>query len=124
MPPSLFSLPTTAQRASEPGVYSDGLTLYGNVLIRRFVLRKGEVVPGHAHRFDHLSLLLRGRMRVTVDGHEKTYSAPQEVVMAKGLTHRLEALDDNTIWLCIFACRDADGSAVENIVNAQMDPTI
>jgi len=123
MPPSLFDLPTPEQRAREPGVYGDGLTLYGNVLCRRFVLRRGESVPGHAHQFDHLSLLLRGRMRVTVDGHATEYDAPQEVVMPKGVVHALEALDDDTIWLCIFACRGEHGDAVENIYDARIDPT-
>lgn len=119
----LFSLPTEEQRRKEPGVFGDGLTLYGNVFIRRFVLRAGEKVGGHAHRFDHLSLLIRGKMAVRVGEVTTEYSAPHEVVMPKLIVHELTALEDNTIWLCIFAIRGENGEAVENIYESAMDPS-
>lgn len=120
----LFDLPTEEQRRREPGVFGDGLTLYGNVFIRRFVLRSGEQVPGHAHRFDHLSLLLRGRIAVKVGEKTTEYEAPHEVVMPKGVVHELTSLVDDTIWLCIFAIRGSEGEAVENVYESAMDPTL
>lgn len=120
---SIFDEPSLAVREREPGVYGDALTIYGNVLIRRFVLRKNEHIPGHAHTFDHISILLKGSIRVTVNGVSTVYHAPHEVIMAKEATHSLTALQDGTIWMCIFACRDANGAPVENIAHANMDPT-
>lgn len=85
------------------------LVKYGNVWARRWWWKKGEGFPGHKHHFDHVSLLYRGSAKVTVEGVETTYSAPAEIIMSKDKVHHVQALEDNTVWMCVFACRDVEG---------------
>lgn len=109
----------SAKFASQPPIVhtvksifgQDGPSLvkYGNVWVRRWRWKKGEVLEGHKHNFDHVSLLYRGSAKVTVDGVETTYTAPIELIIAKDKEHRIEALEDNTVWMCVFAVRDENG---------------
>lgn len=78
----------------------------------------GDAEEGHAHLFDHLTLLAAGKLRVTVDGKARDFIAPQMVYIQAGKIHELIALEDNTVAYCIHALRDGD--AVGDIVSADM----
>jgi len=85
------------------------LVKYGNVWVRRWWWKQGDILNGHTHNFDHVSLLYRGSAKVTVDGVETTYHAPIELIIPKDKEHKVEALEDNTVWMCVFAVRDEKG---------------
>jgi hypothetical protein len=81
---------------------------------------KGDVEYGHSHVFDHLSLLTSGSVRVFIDEVATDYVAPAMIVIAKSVTHVLEALEDNTVVYCIHALRT--GEAIEDIIDPAMIP--
>jgi quercetin dioxygenase-like cupin family protein len=85
------------------------LVKYGNVWVRRWWWKRGEGLDNHTHNFDHVALLYRGSADVTVDGIKTTYHAPIEIIIDKGKVHKIEALDDPTVWMCVFAVRDDEG---------------
>lgn len=91
------------------------LGYFGNIWVRQNILiNRGDVQPGHKHNFDHVSLLVSGRVRVTVKGYEpKEFSAPTFIVIKKEHNHKFEALSDNVIWYCVFALRDIDGNVTD-----------
>lgn len=91
------------------------LGYFGNIWVRQNILEKaGDLHPGHKHHFDHVSLLVSGRVRVTVDGYEpKEFSAPTFVVIKKEHNHKFEALTDNVLWYCVFALRDVNGDVTD-----------
>jgi hypothetical protein len=91
------------------------LGYFGNIWVRQNYLEKaGEAHPGHKHNFDHVSLLASGKVRVTVEGYPpKEFTAPTFIVIKKEHNHHFEALEDGTLWYCVFALRDIDGNTTD-----------
>jgi len=81
-----------------------------NVFVKMFYLEQvGDIITGHAHTFDHITLLARGRVMMSAEGVDKEHVAPKLIVTPKGLIHKFEALDKNCILCCVHAIRDGDG---------------
>lgn len=95
----------------------------GNIWVRQNYLEKaGDKVGGHIHFFDHVSLLAKGSVEVTIDGtNPQVFHAPTFIVIRKNHRHEITALEDDTSWYCVFAAREIDGSVAE-IVNPENDP--
>ena len=74
--------------------------------------KAGDVEPGHAHQFDHLTLLAKGRLQVTVEGKTTEFTAPQMIYIQKDKMHELVALTDETVAYCIHALRDKETAEV------------
>lgn len=72
----------------------------------------GDIEPGHTHQFDHLTLLAKGKLKVTVDGNVAEFTAPTMIYIKEGKVHELEALTDQTVAYCIHALRDKDTGEV------------
>lgn len=66
----------------------------------------GDTEQGHSHPFDHLTLLAKGSLRVTVDGLTTDFRAPHMIYIQKDKTHELVALENDTLAFCIHALRD------------------
>lgn len=93
----------------------DVLGYYGNIWVRSHCLLKaGDFAPGHLHHFDHVSLLTQGSVKVEIEGKDpKDFVAPTFIVIDRNLKHKITALEDNTIYFCVFALRDVDGDVSE-----------
>ena len=70
--------------------------------------KSGDVEYGHTHQFDHLTLLAKGRLQVTVEGKVTEFSAPQMIYIRKDKVHELVALSDDTVAYCIHALHDKE----------------
>lgn len=82
-----------------------------NLYVRQMhFLKAGDTEQGHAHVFDHLTLLASGSLKVTVEGQETVFKAPHMIYIKAGKQHELLAQEDNTTVYCIHALRNADGS--------------
>lgn len=94
----------------------------GNIWVRQNWMRKsGDVVGGHLHYHDHVSLLVQGRVSVEIgDEPAKEFSAPTFIVVRKEHRHRITSLEDNTIWYCVFAQRDINGETADIIDEANL----
>lgn len=85
-----------------------------NVYIRAFRLTKAGVsIVGHAHPFAHISILARGKAKVTVNSKDTVYDAesgkwPVLVYIEKDLRHEITALSDDVVWCCVHAQRDKE----------------
>ena len=76
----------------------------GGVYVKELLLsHKGSKVVGHKHKFDHLSLLATGIVKVTVDGHSTTYIGPIGINIKANQQHEILAITDNCLWYCIHA---------------------
>lgn len=86
------------------------LKLVDNVFVKmhRF-LNAGDTHQGHAHVFDHITLLASGKVLMKHDNGEQEFTAPHLVVTPKGITHQFVALEPGTVFCCIHAIRDGDG---------------
>jgi len=92
-----------------------------NLFSRQMHFRKaGDTEQGHAHPFDHLTLLAAGSLRVTVEGKTTEFKAPHMIYIKAEKMHELVALEDNTLAFCIHALRTGD--RVEDILDPAMVP--
>lgn len=81
--------------------------------------KAGDQEQGHYHDYDHGTLLASGRLLVekeTVDGQtsSKEFTAPTFIMIEKNATHRLTALEDNTVATCIHALRTINEEIVDS----------
>lgn len=100
------------------------LGYFGNIWVKSHILEKagdsnGE---GHLHHFDHVTLVIKGSLKVEVDdGPSKTFVAPTFITIKKQTKHKITALEDNTVFYCVFAIRDINGE-VGDIVDEDNTP--
>ncbi len=99
------------------------LGYFGNIWVRQHVLeQKGDGFPGHEHKFDHVTMLVSGKVVVEIEGKgPKEFTAPTFIVIRKEHKHKITALADNTIYYCVFALRNLDGEVME-IFGPEHDP--
>jgi quercetin dioxygenase-like cupin family protein len=100
------------------------LGYFGNIWVRQNTIEKsGESFPGHKHKFDHVTLLVRGSIEVQVEGHPaKQFTAPTFVIIRKEFEHKVTSLTDDVIYYCVFALRNLDGEPIEDIAGVEVDP--
>jgi quercetin dioxygenase-like cupin family protein len=98
---------------------------FGNIWVKSHTLKeKGQTNGGgHTHHFDHVTLLIKGSVSVSVEGGpEKEFKAPTFVVVKKGKSHKFTALEDDTVYYCVFALRDIDGQPIDELVDERNTP--
>lgn len=86
--------------------------------------KAGDIEIGHTHQFDHLTLLAKGKLKVTVEGLATEFTAPHMIYIHKDKVHELEALVDETVAYCIHALRDKETGEIldPNMIPAGVDP--
>ncbi len=72
-----------------------------NVMLARFRLRKGVVVPEHSHENEQVAYILEGALKFTVAGKEIVVRAGEVLCIPPNVPHGAEALED-TIDLDVF----------------------
>lgn len=99
------------------------IKIVDNVFVKMIPLKSvGDKVEGHAHVFDHITLLSAGSVRMKHDNGEAVYTAPCLIVTPKGITHQFTSLTDFSLLCCIHAIRDGDDLddiAPQNITEQQ-----
>jgi len=74
--------------------------------------KAGDTEIGHTHQFDHLTLLAKGKLKVTVEGEVTEFTAPHMIYIKKYKVHELVALTDDTVAYCIHALRDKENNEI------------
>lgn len=97
----------------------------GNIYIRTSSpMQKGDQVESHKHHFDHTTFINAGSALIeelAEDGEtvvrsviKSAYETYNWVLIKKGTLHRITALEDHTIYHCVFSHRRPDtGEVVE-----------
>ena len=66
------------------------------------VQKAGTYLPQHSHRYDHVSLVCHGSVRVWVDGrYLGVFAAPKSIEIKANTKHLFEVMEDNTTLACI-----------------------
>lgn len=89
---------------------------FGNIWVRSHYLQYAgnDNGGGHKHHFDHITLLIRGSVEVEIEGYPpKQFKAPTFIVIKKEHKHKFTALEDDTVYYCVFALRDIDGEVTD-----------
>lgn len=79
---------------------------------------KGEKIDGHAHNFDHTTIVFTGGVHVKAtlpDGSivERDFAAPAHFLVKKDVAHEITATEDNTTFWCVYSHRDPQGNVVQ-----------
>jgi quercetin dioxygenase-like cupin family protein len=97
------------------------LKLVDNVFVKMHqFINIGDTHQGHAHVFDHITLLSTGAVRMRHDNVEQDFTAPHLIVTPKGVVHQFIAKEPNTVFCCIHAIRD--GSEVDSVASQDITP--
>jgi quercetin dioxygenase-like cupin family protein len=64
------------------------------VTVAQFHLKKGGVVPRHAHENEQVSLVMTGRLRFDVDGGSMEVGAGEALQIPGGVPHEVEVIED------------------------------
>lgn len=87
----------------------------GNVFIRPNELAKaGDKCGGHKHNFDHTSIVFKGSVHVKgvlPNGSviERDFKAPSHFLVLKDVEHEITALEDGTVFWCVYSHRKPQG---------------
>jgi quercetin dioxygenase-like cupin family protein len=85
------------------------LKIVDNVFVKMHLFNHaGDTHEGHAHAFDHITLLATGSVNMVHDKGQAEYKAPHLIVTPKGIKHQFTALEPNTVFCCIHAIREQD----------------
>lgn len=84
------------------------------VFIKTLVLdRDGLLVPQHAHSFAHVSVLVRGKIRVwRGEAYVGVFAAPAGITIAAHVKHTFVSLTP-AIILCVHDIGQAEGVSIE-----------
>ena len=89
--------------------------LVGPIGVRRFVLeKKCHTGALHSHNYDHTTIVIHGRIQISmvvddVEQPSQEYSAGELVPIPAQSKHKIKALEDNSVYLCVFSHRDFEG---------------
>ena len=86
------------------------LTIYGGIYYRVWsVADAGTILPQHAHRYDHLTALLRGSVQVWCD-HELVgdFTAPATIKIPAHSFHSFYTITPDCMLACIHNADHAD----------------
>ena len=92
----------------------------GNIFIRPSgVLQAGEGPDGHAHNFDHTTIVFTGAVRVVAtlpNGAkiERDFEAPGHFLVRADVRHDIKALRDGTQFWCVYSHRNPQGDVVQH----------
>jgi len=97
--------------ADSPNV---SINLVSNIFIKQMEFAKtGDFMPGHTHTYDHMTLLAKGSVKVTVNEQDTIFNAPHIIFIHKDNIHRIEALEDNTVAYCINGVVQDNGNITD-----------
>jgi quercetin dioxygenase-like cupin family protein len=71
-------------------------------MLAQIYLKRGALVPMHAHESEQMTYILQGSLRVVVDGEEMTVREGEVLHIPSGVQHQAEALED-TFELDVFS---------------------
>ena len=81
---------------------------------------KGDIELGHCHTYDHGTLVSSGSVLVEMLDDDDTvigsrpFVAPGFIFISKLKRHRITALEDKTVAVCMHALRDVEGNILSS----------
>ena len=78
---------------------------YDGVMLNVFHANKGEGLPMHGHMFSHAIMCNAGSCLVTLENGKSVVMKKdtQPINLVAGVKHEIEALEDETVFVNIFA---------------------
>ena len=108
-------IPARLSSAVEQPISSE-IKMADGLFIKSMAVEKaGTVIPQHSHRYDHVSALTLGAVRVWENGLlSGEYEPPALLTIKAGVKHTFLTLRDATLILCIHNISRADVIEIED----------
>lgn len=101
---------------------------FGNIFVRDLIFdAAGDSVDNHSHNFDHTTQCVRGAMMVSVIDPMtlevrssvvlKASDGENQFLVEADKSHRVTALEPDTLGQCLYSHRDANGEVVQTSDN-------
>jgi quercetin dioxygenase-like cupin family protein len=84
-----------------------GHTFADGLYSKQMIIPKGFVAGMHKHHYSHLSILAKGRVKITTEDYNKEVTAPFCITIEAEKNHSIEALEDS-VWFCIHATDETE----------------
>jgi quercetin dioxygenase-like cupin family protein len=82
--------------------------IYGDrVMVAQLDIKKGSIVPEHSHENEQVTWIMKGKLRLTIDGKEIDVGAGEVLIIPSNAKHSAVALED-TLDVDIFSPIRAD----------------
>jgi hypothetical protein len=95
------------------------IKIVDNVFVKMMHLPAiGDTHGGHAHVFDHITLLATGSVNMVSDNGTNQFTAPHLIVTPKGISHEFIATTTDVLLCCVHAIRD--GEDVNSIADQEL----
>jgi len=82
------------------------------VYAREQELRAGQTVETHAHKYDHLSIMVGGPVLVECDGVGTRYDKHACILIKAEVKHRITAVGDS-VWFCVHGTEETDLAKID-----------
>jgi len=77
---------------------------YDGAQLHVYHANKGQGVPSHSHIYSHLTICHNGSCLISLEGRSYTIDKhSQPLNLPAGQWHEIEALEDNTVFVNVFA---------------------
>ena len=77
---------------------------YGNSVIRTYHANKSEGIPFHSHEYSHVTICMNGSCKLTQEDKSVVVNKDSTPVnLLAGKWHEIEALEDGTVFVNVFA---------------------
>lgn len=96
-----------------------GERVVGPLFFRDIKGDKGNVVDGHTHHFDHVTMVRKGSVHIKLTDPsgkvvEKDMFAPDEMNVPAECLHEITILEDGTEYSCVYTHRDEHGDVIQD----------
>lgn len=85
----------------------------GGMYIKATRFKAGDFAVKHKHSFEHLSVLVSGRVKLTVDNVSVEHEGFKILTVLADKLHQVECLTD-TVWLCCHATECTDPEMIDH----------
>lgn len=85
------------------------------VLARTVLMPKGEIVVGEIHKYESINILVKGELKVWVNGEVKHIKAPY-MIKSNANTRKIVYIIEDAVWTSIHKVTSTNLDAIEDEV--------
>lgn len=90
------------------------------VLARTVLMPKGEIVVGEIHKYESINILVKGELKVWVNGEVKHLKAPY-MIKSNANTRKVAYILEDTVWTSIHRVNSENLEEIEEEILVKVD---
>lgn len=90
------------------------------VLARTVLMPKGEIVVGEIHKYESINILVKGELKVWVNGEVKHLKAPY-MIKSNANTRKVAYILEDTVWTSIHRVNSENLKDIEEEIIVKVD---